>query len=39
MAAPAIPAKPPTFHFKTRLVDAAGTAFAGRDYELWWGGH
>ena len=40
MAPPtAVPATPPTFHFKMRLVDANGKArFAGKDYQLWWGG-
>jgi hypothetical protein len=39
MATPAaVPAKPPTFHFKIRLVDSTGKAFEGKDYQLWWGG-
>jgi hypothetical protein len=39
MAPPAaVPATPPTFHFKIRLVDATGKAFATKDYQLWWGG-
>ncbi|MFO0757231.1 MAG: hypothetical protein U0359_12120 [Byssovorax sp.] len=39
MAAPsAVPAVPPTFHFKIRLVDATGRVFDGKDYQLWWGG-
>lgn len=34
----AVPAKPPTFHFKLRLVDSVGSTFSGKEYALWWGG-
>lgn len=34
----AVPAVPPTFHFKMRLVDSTGKAFEAKDYQLWWGG-
>jgi hypothetical protein len=32
-----VPLAPPTFHFKMRLVDSTGKAFAGKDFQLWWG--
>jgi hypothetical protein len=39
MAAPKkIPVAPPTFHLKVRLVDSTGKPFAGKDFQLWWGG-
>lgn len=39
MAAPKkIPVAPPTFHLKVRLIDSLGKPFAGKDFQLWWGG-